>query len=119
MLYHGTYFSAVTFSLLCERPSRYCIQYKDGKLHDVLTFELIVVLSAFAAVFGYLRASSLYRQEQEEPNIDYELIGNVDGSFSTSSTNDEENDGNGGTTSQQDQVDRQGVSASPTPNDSN
>jgi hypothetical protein len=56
----------VTFSLLCDVPSRYCIEYSNGTLHDVLTFELIVVLSAFAAVFGYLRASAIYQSEQEE-----------------------------------------------------
>lgn len=56
----------LTFSLLCDTPSRYCIEYSNGTLHDVLTFELIVVLSAFTAVFGYLRASVLHREGQEE-----------------------------------------------------
>ena len=53
----------VTFSLLCETPSRYCVEYSDGSLHDVLTFELIVLLSAAFAVFGYLRASAIYQSE--------------------------------------------------------
>jgi hypothetical protein len=54
----------VTFSLLCDTPSRYCIEYNNGTLHDVLTFELIVVLSAIIAIVGYLRASVLYQAEQ-------------------------------------------------------
>jgi hypothetical protein len=54
----------VTFALLCETPSRYCIEYNDGTLHDVWTFELIVIVSAFVAIVGYLRASFLQKQEQ-------------------------------------------------------
>lgn len=59
-------FFTVTFSLLCNTPSRYCIEYSDGSLHDVLTFELIVVLSAAAAIFGYLRASAIHQSETYE-----------------------------------------------------
>jgi hypothetical protein len=55
----------VTFSLLCDTPSRYCIEYSNGTLHDVLTFELIVVVSAIIAIVGYLRASVLYQAEQQ------------------------------------------------------
>lgn len=35
-------------------------------MHDVLTFELIVIASAFLAVFGYLRASAINRKEREQ-----------------------------------------------------
>jgi hypothetical protein len=56
----------VTFALLCETPSRYCIEYNDGALHDVWTFELIAIVSAFVAIVGYLRASFLQKQEQQE-----------------------------------------------------
>lgn len=56
----------MTFALLCETPSRYCIEYNDGTLHDVWTFELIVIVSAFVAIVGYLRASFLQKQEQLE-----------------------------------------------------
>ena len=54
----------MTFGLLCETPSRYCIEYNDGTLHDVWTFELIVIVSAVVAIVGYLRASFLQKQEQ-------------------------------------------------------
>ena len=55
---------SVTFSLLCKTPSRYCIEYSDGTLHDVLTFELIVGISAAFAILGYWRAYSLFQAEQ-------------------------------------------------------
>ncbi len=58
----------VTFSLLCEERSRYCIQYSNGTLHDVLTFELIVVIAGGFAIFGYLRASALFKAEQDAPH---------------------------------------------------
>ena len=54
----------MTFGLLCETPSRYCIEYNDGTLHDVWTFELLVIVSAVVAIVGYLRASFLQKQEQ-------------------------------------------------------
>jgi uncharacterized membrane protein len=54
----------VTFSLLCDTPSKYCIEYSSGRLHDVLTFVLIAALSAIVAIVGYLRASAIHRSEQ-------------------------------------------------------
>jgi MFS family permease len=55
----------LTFALRCSAPSRYCIEYSDGTLHDVLTFELIALASAVLAVFGYLRASDLYEEHTQ------------------------------------------------------
>ena len=56
----------VTFALLCDTPSRYCIKYSNGTLHDVLTFELIAIISAGLAIIGYLRASSLQKQQKQQ-----------------------------------------------------
>jgi MFS family permease len=53
----------LTFSLLCSEPSSYCVEYKDGKFHDVLTFELLVVVSAVLAILGYWKASSIHKAE--------------------------------------------------------
>ena len=53
----------LTFTLLCSEESRYCIKYSDGSLHDVLSFELMVVVAGGMAIFGYLRASALYQSE--------------------------------------------------------
>lgn len=58
----------LTFALTCDTPSKYCIEYSDGTLHDVLTFGLISLASALVAIGGYLRASQLYRRESSRPN---------------------------------------------------
>lgn len=54
----------LTFSLTCSTPSRYCIEYNDGSLHDVLTFVVLVLVSAVLAIVGYFRASALFSQER-------------------------------------------------------
>lgn len=54
----------LTFTLLCDEPSKYCIEYRNGSLHDVLTFELIVVCSAVIGVLGYVRAAAIHRHER-------------------------------------------------------
>jgi hypothetical protein len=59
----------VTFGLLCDTPSLYCVKYRNGTLHDVLTFELIVIFSAIIAILGYLRAHVLYKQEREQERL--------------------------------------------------
>jgi len=56
----------LTFSLLCNKPSKYCIEYSNGSLHDVLTFTLIIAITAMVAILGYIRAASIYRSEQNE-----------------------------------------------------
>eukprot|EP00537_Pseudo-nitzschia_pungens_P009128 CAMPEP_0172380280 /NCGR_PEP_ID=MMETSP1060-20121228/70356_1 /TAXON_ID=37318 /ORGANISM="Pseudo-nitzschia pungens, Strain cf. cingulata" /LENGTH=593 /DNA_ID=CAMNT_0013108033 /DNA_START=295 /DNA_END=2076 /DNA_ORIENTATION=- len=53
----------LTFALTCETPSRYCVRYSNGSLHDVLTFELVALVSVVVAVGGFLRASKLHREE--------------------------------------------------------
>ncbi|KAG7369743.1 major facilitator superfamily transporter [Nitzschia inconspicua] len=63
----------LTFSLQCDTPSRYCIEYSNGTLHDVLSFELVVIVSAILAIIGYLRASAIHKMElEEERNSDDE-----------------------------------------------
>lgn len=79
----------MTFSLKCEEPSRYCIEYRNGTLHDVLTFELIVVASAAFAICGYIRASALSDSEREE-----------DQSSDTVSGGDDNDEGQNGSASQ-------------------
>ena len=75
---HMTYLSfllnSVTIGLSCEEPSRYCIEYRNGTLHDVLTFEMIVVVSTMVAIVGYLRAAAIFGTEQQDdssrsPNV--------------------------------------------------
>jgi MFS family permease len=67
----------LTFSLLCSEPSSYCVEYKDGKFHDVLTFELLVVASAAFAVLGFWRASSIHEVEaRDDPTDATDLLDN-------------------------------------------
>ena len=76
-------YPTVTFSLLCDEPSRYCVEYSDGTLHDVGSFELIIIFVAIIAILGYWRASVLFHSErahihededEEEPLQDTEEL---------------------------------------------
>lgn len=55
----------LTLSLLCKEKSAYCIPYQDGKFHDVLTFEILILVFAIIAILGHWRASVLHRQDQQ------------------------------------------------------
>lgn len=56
----------LTFTLHCPEESRYCIRFQsDGKLHDILSFELIAMSAAVAAIAGFLRAAKLHHVECE------------------------------------------------------
>jgi MFS family permease len=71
----------LTFSLLCSEPSSYCVEYNDGKLHDVLTFEILVVVSAVVAIVGFWRASAIHNAEtraNETQDDAAELLENQD-----------------------------------------
>lgn len=81
----------LTFALLCSESKKhkfgsYCVQYKDGSYHDVLSFELLIVSTAVCAILGYLMAAKLYREEDrrgEYEDVPYESV-------------DEANDGTSG-----------------------
>jgi MFS family permease len=58
----------LTFTLQCsqrlqERWGPYCVTSKDGTVHDVLSFEVLIVVVALLAIFGYRRASTLRKDE--------------------------------------------------------
>jgi hypothetical protein len=55
----------LTFRLLCKDESAYCVEYSDSTLHDVLTFEVLVCLTAVLAIVGYWRAASIHSIESE------------------------------------------------------
>lgn len=70
----------LTFTLRCsgwkqENFGDFCVQYKDGSIHDVLSFEMLIVLTAIIAIFGYSRASKL--RADEATYTDYENISSV------------------------------------------
>ena len=58
----------LSFRLLCAVKSNYCVEFSDGSLHNVLAFELLVVLSAVLAIAGYWRASILFERQREVPD---------------------------------------------------
>lgn len=60
----------LSFRLICQEESRYCVRYSDGSLHNVGLFEWLVVLSGFCAILGYWRASVLYNKEQQNARRD-------------------------------------------------
>jgi MFS family permease len=59
----------LTFTLHCSKRQQeswgpYCIvNNKDGSVHDVLTFELLIVVTAILAIFGYRRAAAIRHEE--------------------------------------------------------
>lgn len=69
----------LTFALTCETPSKYCIEYRDGSLHDVWTFEAIALGSVVLAIGGYLRASNLHRRDQQQRYQHQQFISNGNG----------------------------------------
>ena len=61
----------VTYSgLECKSSSPYCISYNDGTHHNVLILELGVVITSILAIFGYLRAAQIFKDEQERKEGD-------------------------------------------------
>jgi hypothetical protein len=54
----------LTFQLTCSNLGPYCIEYGNGTLHDVLSFEILVCVAAVIAVFGYWKASHIYWDER-------------------------------------------------------
>lgn len=55
----------LSFRLQCGEPSAYCVEYSDKTMHSVLSFELLVCVTAVAAVVGYWRAEALDKREKE------------------------------------------------------
>ena len=59
----------LSFSVTCSHEGPYCVQYKEGGLHNVLVLELAVVLSAVIAILGYWKAASLNYQSEEMGSV--------------------------------------------------
>jgi len=49
--------------LSCPSEGRYCIMYSDGLLHNVLVYEILILVSSVLAVLGYFRAKQIYKKE--------------------------------------------------------
>jgi MFS family permease len=57
-------FVATYWGLRCKRVGPYCVQYRNGMYHDVLVMELAVAITSMVAIFGYLRAASVFECER-------------------------------------------------------
>lgn len=55
------YILSVTGSLTCDKVSRYCLQYSDGTIHNVLVMELATIVIALIAVPSLWRAAWMFR----------------------------------------------------------
>mmetsp|Transcript_29277 Transcript_29277/g.85132 ORF Transcript_29277/g.85132 Transcript_29277/m.85132 type:complete len:498 (+) Transcript_29277:242-1735(+) len=55
----------LSINLPCTTPSKYCIEYSDGTLHNVLVFEILVMSTAILAIWGYWRAAVSFKHEIE------------------------------------------------------
>ena len=62
----------LSFSVTCSHPGPYCVEYKEGGLHNVLVLELAIIVSAAVAILGYWKASLLFRVEQVDRPSDNE-----------------------------------------------
>ncbi len=49
-----------------KKNDYYCVQFHDGSTHFVLWMELLVVISAVLAFFGYWRAATIFAVEQSK-----------------------------------------------------
>ena len=59
----------------CHGVSKYCIGFHDGKVHNVLIMEVLVMIFSILAIAGYKRAKYLHEKEQEEHELESRLLG--------------------------------------------
>eukprot|EP00579_Thalassiosira_antarctica_P027833 CAMPEP_0202028392 /NCGR_PEP_ID=MMETSP0905-20130828/63426_1 /ASSEMBLY_ACC=CAM_ASM_000554 /TAXON_ID=420261 /ORGANISM="Thalassiosira antarctica, Strain CCMP982" /LENGTH=557 /DNA_ID=CAMNT_0048592097 /DNA_START=102 /DNA_END=1773 /DNA_ORIENTATION=+ len=50
------YILSVTGALQCEEVSKYCMEYSDGSIHNVLVMELVIIATAVVAIPSFWRA---------------------------------------------------------------
>jgi len=62
------YMLSVTGALQCEEASRYCMEYSDGTIHNVLIMELVIIATALIAIPSFWRAIWMFRMEHNVQN---------------------------------------------------
>lgn len=65
------YILSVTGALRCEKVSKYCMEYIDGSIHNVLFMQSVIIVTAMIAIPSFWRAVWLDGKGQP-----YRLIGN-------------------------------------------
>ena len=58
------YVLSVTDVLRCEQVSRYCVEYSDGSIHNVLVMEVLVIVMSVLAIPSFWRAIWMFRSVQ-------------------------------------------------------
>ncbi|KAL3765244.1 hypothetical protein ACHAW5_010863 [Stephanodiscus triporus] len=69
ILFTGTsstvgYVLSVTGALECDRVGRYCLEYSDGSMHNVLVMEWVIIVTAIVAIPSFWRAAWLFRNDR-------------------------------------------------------
>jgi len=57
------YILSVTNALECNQASRYCLEYSDGSIHNILLSEILIILSAVVAIPSLWKAVRIHRNE--------------------------------------------------------
>ena len=60
------YILSVTSALKCGEVSRYCMEYSDGSIHNVLFMEIVIILMAVIAIPAIWRAVWMFRREEHQ-----------------------------------------------------
>lgn len=73
ILFSGTastlgFILSVTGALQCEKVSKYCMEYNDGSIHNVLVMEMVIITTAIIAIPSFWRAVSMNRKERHTNN---------------------------------------------------
>jgi len=71
----------LSFTLRCsdwkqEHFGDYCVEYRGGSVHDVLSFEMLIILTSILAVVGHWKASRL-RENEVVMHNSYENISSL------------------------------------------
>ena len=69
ILFTGTastigYVLSVTGAVECDAVSRYCLEYSDGSIHNVLVMECVIITTALIAVPSRWRAAWMFRNDR-------------------------------------------------------
>jgi MFS family permease len=75
ILFTGTastigYILSVTGSLTCDVVSRYCLQYSDGTIHNVLVMELVTIVIAIVTIPSLWIATWMFRSRIIDDRIE-------------------------------------------------
>ena len=57
------YILSATNTLECNQASRYCLEYSDGSIHNILIMEILIIASAVVAIPSLWKAVRIHRNE--------------------------------------------------------